>query len=206
MKILVFGAGGVGSVVGAFLARLGHDVSLLGRPWHLDVIEKQGLTVTGLWGDYHLKAFQLYRDPVEIKKRNAHFDLIILTVKSYDTAQAVEAIVPLVDERTTLLSLQNGLGNIETVLETIKPEKFLIGRVIFGVEIEPGAVKVTLIPEIGLAPASLTVTATALTKAVPTVVVCGVVPGLAVIALAAPAVFVREKLTVVSPVAAAVTV
>ena len=48
MKILIFGVGGVGSVVGGFLARAGHDVSLLGRPWHLDAIEKNGLVITGI--------------------------------------------------------------------------------------------------------------------------------------------------------------
>ncbi len=49
MRILIFGAGGVGSVFGAFLARMGHEVSLLGRPWHLDAIRKNGLVITGIW-------------------------------------------------------------------------------------------------------------------------------------------------------------
>ena len=62
MNILIFGAGGIGSVIGAFLARTGHNVSLLVRPWHLDVIRKQGLVVTGIWGDYRVKAFDLFTD------------------------------------------------------------------------------------------------------------------------------------------------
>ena len=70
----------------------------------------------------------------------------------------------------------------------------------------PGAVKVTLIPDSGLLPASLTVTANALVKAVLIVADCGVVPAFAVIVEAAPELLVREKFTVVSPVAAAVTV
>ena len=71
---------------------------------------------------------------------------------------------------------------------------------------EPGAVNVTFTPEMGLPPASFTVTARALAKAVLTAADCGVVPAFAVIDEAAPAVLVREKFTVVSPVAAAVTV
>lgn len=85
MKVLVFGAGAVGSVLGGLLARSGHDVSLLGRPWHLDTIAKNGLSITGLW---------------------------------------------------------NGLGNIETVLSVVPERQYLIGRVIFGAETEPGRVAV----------------------------------------------------------------
>jgi hypothetical protein len=71
---------------------------------------------------------------------------------------------------------------------------------------EPVAVNVTFTPETGLLPASFTVTARALAKAVLIVVDCGVVPAFAVIDEAAPAVLVSEKFTVVRPVAAAVTV
>ena len=71
---------------------------------------------------------------------------------------------------------------------------------------EPGAVNVTLTPDTGLLPASLMVTARAFAKAVPTLVDCGVVPAFAVMEAAAPVVLVREKLTVVRPLAAADTV
>jgi len=58
---------------------------------------------------------------------------------------------------------------------------------------DPGAVNVTFTPETGLLPASFTVTASALAKAVLIVADCGVVPEFAVIVVAAPAVFVNEK-------------
>jgi hypothetical protein len=70
----------------------------------------------------------------------------------------------------------------------------------------PGAVNVTLTLGTGLFPASFTVTASALAKAVLMVADCGVVPVFAVIVAGAPTVFVSEKFTVVKPVAAAVTV
>ncbi len=143
MNILVFGAGGVGSVLGGFLTRMGHDVSLVGRDWHLDPVRKQGLVITGIWGDYRIKAFQCYRSASEVLKKD--FDLVLLTVKSYDTAKAMDELLPFLGEKTTLLSFQNGLGNIETILEKgVKPENYLIGRVIFGVELEPGVAKVTV--------------------------------------------------------------
>jgi len=71
---------------------------------------------------------------------------------------------------------------------------------------EPGAVNVTFIPGTGLLPASFTVTASALAKAVLMVADCGVVPAFAVIEPAAPAVFVSMKFTVVRPAEAAETV
>ena len=71
---------------------------------------------------------------------------------------------------------------------------------------EPGAVNVTFTPLTGLLPASFTVTAKAFVNAVLIVADCGVVPAFAVIVAGGPAVFVSEKLTVVRPVAAAVTV
>jgi hypothetical protein len=70
----------------------------------------------------------------------------------------------------------------------------------------PGPVNVTFTPLTGLLPASFTVTANGFAKAVLIVADCGVVPAFAVIVAGAPAVFVSEKLNVVSPVAAAVTV
>ena len=142
MKILIFGAGGVGSVVGGFLARMGHEVSLLGRAWHLDAVRKDGLTISGIWGDYRIKAFDLYTDPCAISKPD--FDLVILTVKAFDTLKASEELPRLMSDRTMLLSLQNGLGNAETLLHKISPEQLLMGRVIFGVEVSPGKVKVTV--------------------------------------------------------------
>jgi hypothetical protein len=71
---------------------------------------------------------------------------------------------------------------------------------------EPGAVNVTLTFGTGLFPESFTVTASAFAKAVFTAADCGVVPAFAVMEDAAPTVFVSEKFTVVTPVAAAVTV
>lgn len=145
MNILVFGAGGVGSVVGGFLARMGHDVSLVGRAWHLDAVDRKGLKITGIWGDYHVKALETFRSLAEIpaERKNA-FDLIFLTVKAYDTAASIAELAPLVGPKTTLVSLQNGLGNVEAILEKIPAERYLAGRLIFGVELEPGVAKVTV--------------------------------------------------------------
>lgn len=144
MNILIFGAGGVGSVVGGFLTRMGHDVTLIGRSWHLDEVDRKGLRITGIWGDYHIKALETRRSLSELSSGGKPFDLIFLTVKSYDTESAVAELARWVGPQTTLVSLQNGLGNIEAALQKIPAERYLAGRLIFGVELEPGVAKVTV--------------------------------------------------------------
>ncbi|NOY52611.1 MAG: 2-dehydropantoate 2-reductase [Deltaproteobacteria bacterium] len=143
MRILVMGAGAIGSVFGGFLARAGHQVTLVGRPPHMKTINKAGLEITGIWGDHtvrNLKALTTF------PKENS-FDIILLTVKSYQTAAAMEEIRALAG-RTPVLSLQNGLGNIETIAETVGADRTLGGRVIFGAETPaPGTVRVTVIAD-----------------------------------------------------------
>jgi 2-dehydropantoate 2-reductase len=144
MRILIYGAGGIGSVMGAFLARSGHDVSLVGRTEHMKAIAKQGLKVSGIWGSFCTRAFEVYTGADAIAPEDRKFDLVLLTVKSYDTQAAVEKIAPYINEDATLVSFQNGLGNMEAILKKIKPSQYLAGRVIFGVETAPGEARITV--------------------------------------------------------------
>ena len=52
MRVCVLGAGAIGSVVGGLLAADGHDITLVGRASHMDAIRKEGLRVSGIWGDH----------------------------------------------------------------------------------------------------------------------------------------------------------
>jgi len=144
MNILIFGAGAVGSMFGAFLARGGHKVTLLGRVGHLDAVAKGGLRVRGIWGEFRVKDLELFRSVEEMVGMTSTFDLIFLTVKSFDTEEAVSELAPLLSPKTTLVSFQNGLGNVETILKTVKPEQFLVGRIITGVELTPGELEITV--------------------------------------------------------------
>ncbi len=143
MNILVYGAGAIGSVIGGFLAKAGHEVSFLGRPWHMEKIRSDGLFITGIWGEHLIKDLNVYTDVSQLK--NKSFDLIILTVKSYDTESAAREIKNMFKPHTVVVHLQNGLGNAETLLKYIPEDKLITGIVIFGAEIvEPGKVKVTV--------------------------------------------------------------
>lgn len=141
-SILIFGAGAIGSVFGGFLSRH-NKVSLLGRSWHLNIIKKKGLIVTGIWGRHLFKNFELYTEVKEIAKDKI-FDLVLLTVKADDTDTAAKQLRNIVKEKTVVISLQNGLGNIEILNNYLPSHTLLAGRVIFGAELSPGMVKVTV--------------------------------------------------------------
>ncbi len=144
MRILIMGAGAMGTVVGGFMAEKGHDITLIGRESHMTAIRERGLAIGGIWGDHHITALNTRTSAAGLAAGD--FDLILITVKSYDTQAAVEAIAPLVTADTLVCSYQNGLGNAETVMEAFGPERTLQARAIYGTWIpEPGVAKVTVI-------------------------------------------------------------
>lgn len=142
MRILIAGAGALGSVFGGFLRRAGDDVTLLGRAAHLDAIARNGLRVDGLWGEHCVRGFDSATDAAEL---HGTFDAILLPVKSYDTAAMAEAVAPRLADDGVMISLQNGLGNVETVESIVGAPRALGARVIFGATIPaPGHARVTV--------------------------------------------------------------
>ena len=142
MRVLVVGAGAIGSVLGGFLAKAGHDVTLLGRAWHLDVVKRQGLNITGLWGEHVVRlatvtAREEFADATP-------FDWVFVCVKAHQTAEVAEWLPAVIAPQTCLCAFQNGLGNYETLSRVVAPERVALGRVIFGVELQPGVVRVTV--------------------------------------------------------------
>jgi len=107
-----------------------HDVILVGRENHVEEINKKGLRISGET-DYvaHPDAITF------LEKQDA--DLVILTVKAYDTRQAVEEIVGKCD--SPILSLQNGIGNEEIISEIAGRERTIGGITTHGVRyVSPG--------------------------------------------------------------------
>ncbi len=144
MRILVMGAGAIGSVVGGFMAQAGHETTLVGRDPHMQAIQHQGLRISGIWGAHHVTALRVRTDVEGLFAGD--FDLICITVKSYDTATAVEKIRRLVDADTLVCAYQNGLGNAETIAAAIGWDHTVGVRAIYGARITaPGAVEVTVI-------------------------------------------------------------
>ncbi len=142
MKILIMGAGALGSVFGGFLSNL-NDVTLIGRDPHISKINKEGLRISGIWGEHlftGVKAFTGVSEGIGTQ------DLIMITTKSYDTKEAVEQIKSLVGENSLVMSMQNGIGNEETIANVVGWNKTVGGMAIFGAQfVGPGHVKVTVI-------------------------------------------------------------
>ncbi|NTW67942.1 MAG: 2-dehydropantoate 2-reductase, partial [Nitrospirae bacterium] len=136
----------LGTVFATFLKEAGHAVHALTRDKYLSALADRKLRVTGIWGGHEavLDGIHSSIEPL----RNISFDLIILTVKSYDTASAIEQVKPLVGEDTLVMVAQNGYGNYETVAAAIGKDHALLARVIFGVMLPaPGRAEVTVIAD-----------------------------------------------------------
>ncbi len=142
MRVLIAGAGALGSVFGGFLRRAGLEVTLLGRAPHLEAIARDGLTVDGIWGAFHVAGFATATDVAELR---GPFDVAFVPVKAYDTRAVADAIAPLLSAAGFAISLQNGLGNVEQLEAAVGAERALGARVIFGAVVPaPGAARVTV--------------------------------------------------------------
>lgn len=127
-RIVVAGAGSIGCYVGGCLTLAGRDVTLLLRPALADAIASHGLRITDLDGaDRQLAptAVKIATDPAAAF---AEADIILVTVKSGDTAGMAEQIAEHAPSGATVISLQNGVGNVDVLLGRLGA----LGRVVPG--------------------------------------------------------------------------
>ncbi|WP_456420803.1 2-dehydropantoate 2-reductase [Thermococcus sp.] len=110
MKIYVLGAGSIGSLLGALLARAGNDVLLIGREEQVRAINERGLKVVGL------EEFEV-RPRASVYAPEESPELLILATKSYSTKSALNCARRCIGPETWVLSIQNGLGNEELALK-----------------------------------------------------------------------------------------
>jgi 2-dehydropantoate 2-reductase len=142
-RILIAGAGALGSVVGGLLAAGGWDVTLLGRRRHVEAARADGLVIDGLFGTHRVVGGLAYA--TDVAELRGPFTAILLTVKAWDTARAAAAVAPHLARDGVLVSLQNGLGNLEAAARAVGEERVLGARVIFGAElVAPGRARVTV--------------------------------------------------------------
>ncbi len=138
MRYLILGAGALGTVFGGKLAQAGHSVDFLGRGAHFQVLRQHGLQIDGIWGEVHL-------GPVSVPGSGSCYDVVLLCVKSFDTVAAARQVRGLLKPGGLVISIQNGLGNLEHLAREC-PEAQVVGaRVIFGAKISrPGLATVTV--------------------------------------------------------------
>ena len=143
MDVVVFGAGSLGSLIGGLLAA-DHHVTLVGRAPHLDAVSEDGLRLVGLLER------RVFPDAATDLDDGTHTDLAVVTVKAYDTPAAAAALARCDVDAT--LSLQNGMGNEETLAGHLDPP-VLAGTTDFGARYrEPGVVECTGVGRVTLGP------------------------------------------------------
>ena len=140
-KIIILGAGAIGSAYGAFLSRVKH-VTLVGRQAHMSAIAKNGLTLLGDGAGTYTNNIETATEIAEIPAET----LLIVCVKVHDLHDSLSAIQSLIRDDTVLLLLQNGLGIKEIAWKAVKGRGIIVrGIVRAGSEVlEPGRINVSL--------------------------------------------------------------
>jgi 2-dehydropantoate 2-reductase len=109
MRIAIVGAGGVGAYLGVLLAEHSHEITLIDRGEHVRALIREGIHITSrARGALHAK-LPATSDPATV----GPVDLVLYCVKTYHNDVAIPSMKPLIGPETSILTLQNGVGNVE---------------------------------------------------------------------------------------------
>ncbi len=130
------GAGAVGCYYGGMLARAGQHVVLIGRPQHVEAIERQGLRLETQSFDERIRV-SASTEASAVQGTQ----LVLFCLKSTDTESGAAAIKPHLAPDALVLSLQNGVENVDR-LRTLLPQDVAAAVVYIGTEMAgPGHVR-----------------------------------------------------------------
>jgi 2-dehydropantoate 2-reductase len=104
MKIAIYGAGAIGGLVGAHLARTGQDVTLIARGPHLAALQSTGLHLSGHSGEFTVKPHAT-DDPAKAGVQ----DYVIIALKAQSVPAIAEKIVPMLGPNTAVVMATNGV-------------------------------------------------------------------------------------------------
>ncbi|MEV0286443.1 MULTISPECIES: 2-dehydropantoate 2-reductase [unclassified Kribbella] len=121
--IAVVGAGGVGGYFGGRLARAGVEVNFVARGNHLEALRADGLAVRSVAGDFDVAPVRVTGDAAEVGVA----DYVLVCVKTWQLADAIAAIEPLVGDATAIVTVQNGVEAPDQVATVYGRERVLPG-------------------------------------------------------------------------------
>ena len=127
-KVAIVGTGAVGGFYGGMLARAGADVHFLCRSTYEDVV-RDGLSLV-----LHASNESFFVDPLQAYENSSEIgicDWVIVAAKATANVKLGEILSPLVDENTCLLTLQNGMGNVERLVELFGNRRTIVGGLCF---------------------------------------------------------------------------
>jgi 2-dehydropantoate 2-reductase len=128
----IAGAGSIGCFVGGMLAAAGRPVALLARPRVIQEIEGNGLRLTSFEGSER----RIAPDRLTLSENPSIFTeagVVLVTVKSADTAGIADVIAQHAPVDAVIISLQNGVGNVSVLRERLPGRRVLAGMVPFNV-------------------------------------------------------------------------
>ena len=125
MHVVVMGSGSLGGYYGALLARAGHHVTFVARGPHLVAMQQAGLRVESAAEEPFSRPVHALSTPVA----ETGADLVLFTVKTYDTPEAAERVRPALGPRSVVLTLQNGVDNGDALAAALGRERVLEGVV-----------------------------------------------------------------------------
>jgi hypothetical protein len=145
MNVTVIGSGGLGGYYGGMLANAGHRVTFVARGAHLEALRRQGgVQLRTVHGEFFARG-DVTDDPVG----GPPPDLVLFTVKSFDTQEAATRLGPAAGPKTAILSMQNGVENEEILVRMFGADRVLGGNVYLLATIQaPGIVEQTGGPRI----------------------------------------------------------
>jgi 2-dehydropantoate 2-reductase len=136
MKIAIVGCGAVGSYYGARLGRAGQEVHFLLRS-DFDAVRQNGVAIRSPAGDFIVHP-RCARTPDEI----GACDVVLIGLKTTANDQFPKLLPPLVGPHTSVVTLQNGLGNAELLARLFPPEQILSGLCFVCLNrVEPGVIQ-----------------------------------------------------------------
>ena len=132
MKITIVGPGAVGLLFGAFLLKSKEEVHFLDHDEkRAQKLKKDGITIEGISGSHRVD-IDIAADPKDIGAS----DLVLLCVKSYDTEEAIKNAKPLINDNTQVLTLQNGIGNVQILEEAVGEDRVIGGVTSIGANLK----------------------------------------------------------------------
>lgn len=124
MEIAIVGAGIVGSIFGALFLEKGFKVTLIEvLEERVRLIDKEGLWLQWPDGKRTHSKIAITSNVEEVGEK----EVVMIAVKGYHTRAAIEGAMPMIGDDTIVLSVQNGLGNLEAIAETIGPQRVVGG-------------------------------------------------------------------------------
>jgi 2-dehydropantoate 2-reductase len=143
MRIAVIGAGGIGAIYGAALAKAGAEVIFVARGSHLAAMQQNGLRIEGDRGETVIRPAQATDDIAAIAA-GGPVDYVLLAVKLWDVETAGAQLRAVVGPQTAVVPLQNGVDAHERLLPILGPQAVMGGTAfVTGSIVSPGVVRQT---------------------------------------------------------------